>query len=270
MGPKQSKFIDLVAKFHFDVDKSAHFCSVDAQADDEEPTGKPGKGNARGSSTKKNSKILGIFSKGRGGGVSKVGKVATGKEGAKDLIIDTLSKKSAVVETLNEAKAEERTQEQRRKKYDQLLSPVQPKSSHESPFNQKKNKTEIIFLLADEIKHSLKRTCLIMRASTMVLRTGLHCDGCIQKIQKCISGYRGVESVAIDASKDQVSVAGVVEMKEFVSYLKDKIKRNVVGVSTRTGVDKENKDKDASYQQYNILYAPVIFSDENPNAGSIM
>lgn len=53
----------------------------------------------------------------------------------------------------------------------------------------------------------------------------------------------GVESVAIDASKDQVSVTGVVEMKELISFLKDKIKRNVEVVPSRKGGDKEIKDE---------------------------
>ncbi|XP_056172522.1 uncharacterized protein LOC115674116 isoform X2 [Syzygium oleosum] len=254
--------------FYFDVDKGARVCTGSEQAD-EEPTGKPGK--ATSSSAKKNSKILGRLSRGRGGGLSKVEKVATRTQGTKDLNIDTLSEKSAVVETVNKANAEERTQEQKHKKYDQLLSRAQPKRIHgskdikvdnvprksagvkrdrvkikkrfqeqqkhmnekcdqlvtpawlnsnhgtkdiyidsiprkrpvftrdkgnlkerneeertnkyavsspqgggnkksyakESPFDQKKNETE--------------------RASNLVLRTRLHCDGCIQKIQKCIS-----------------------------------------------------------------------------------
>lgn len=142
----------------------------------------------------------------------------------------------------------------------------------------------------------------------------------------------GIESVAVDASKDQVSVTGVVDMKELVSYLKDKIRRNVEVVPTRKGVDKEINDmvntggsggagdygkkeeqspltknvnqrenhwslqhpvthwndeelhdqnygmeayrgymnQGGSYQRFNQSYAPDIFSDENPNACSIM
>ncbi|KAF8042695.1 hypothetical protein BT93_A1124 [Corymbia citriodora subsp. variegata] len=339
--------------FYFDVDRGAHFCTDDEQAD-EQPTGRPGKGNATSSSTKKNSKIFGIFSKGRGRGVGKVEKVATRKEGTKDLNIDTLSKKSAVLETVNKAKAEEGTQEQKHKKYNQLLYPTQPKSSHgtkdikvenvprksagvkrdiikvKETFQQQqehKNKkgdhlvtsarlnsnhgTNDIYIdsipreppvitrdrgnindrnvearthkyvvsspqggsnkksYAKEIAFNQKKN-ETERASTMVLRTRVHCDGCIQKIQKCISRYKGVESVAIDASKDQVSVTGVVEMKEFVSYLKDKIKRNVEVVSTRKGVDKKIKDKadkgglcGASYDvssRYGVLSSPSNFS----------
>ncbi|XP_056172521.1 heavy metal-associated isoprenylated plant protein 6-like [Syzygium oleosum] len=311
--------------FYFDVDKGARVCTGSEQAD-EEPTGKTGK--ATSSSAKKNIKILGRLSRGRGGGLSKVEKVATRTQGTKDLNIDTLSEKSAVVETVNKANAEERTQEQKHKKYDQLLSRAQPKSSHGtkdvkvenvaeksagvkdlewesvklkerfqeqqehksekcdqlvSPARLKSNhgtrdiyidsiprKSPVITgdkgnlkerngeertnrfvvsspqgggnakLYAKESLYSRKKN-ETKRSSTLVLRIRLHCDDCIRIIQKYILQYKGVESVVIDASKDQVSVTGVVEMKELAPYLKDKIRRNVEVVLTTKGGDEEKE-----------------------------
>ncbi|KAI6698075.1 hypothetical protein NL676_018194 [Syzygium grande] len=222
------------------------------QQADEQPTGKAGKEKAVSSGAEKRCKLLSIFSRYRGGGVSKVEKAATGQEGTeaikeqqehknekrdqlvsptwlnsnhgtKDICIDSIPRTSTVI-TRDKGKLKDRNGEEKINEY-VVASPQGHELwyAKESPYNQKKNETE--------------------RASTVVLRTGLHCDGCIQEIEKCISSYKGVESVAIDASKDQVSVTGVVEMKEFVSYLQDKIKRNVEVVSTRRGVDKEFKER---------------------------
>ncbi|KAK3445406.1 hypothetical protein EUGRSUZ_A01682, partial [Eucalyptus grandis] len=145
--------------------------------------------------------------------------------GTRDIYVNSIPRKSPVIagdkRNLKECKGHEKTNTY-------VVSSPQGGSNailyaKESPYNQKKNETE--------------------RSSTLVLRTRLHCDGCIRKIQRCILKYKGVESLAIDASKDQVSVTGVVDMKELISYLEDKIKRNVEVVPTRKGTGKEIKDK---------------------------
>ncbi|KAF7848674.1 hypothetical protein BT93_L1752 [Corymbia citriodora subsp. variegata] len=232
----------------------------------------------------------------------------------KDIYINKILRKSPVI-TGDKGNSNERKGKERTNTY--VVSSPQGGSNKilyakESPYNQKKNEKE--------------------RSSTLVLRTRLHCDDCIQRIQRCISKFKGVESVATDASKDQVSVIGVVDTKELVSYLKDKIKRNVEVVPTRKGGDEEinnvvntgglgvagdygkkeeqnlltknvnqrdshwslphpvthcndralhdqNNGMEAyqgymnqgvSFQRLNHIYAPDIFSDENPNACSIM
>ncbi|KAF8042694.1 hypothetical protein BT93_A1122 [Corymbia citriodora subsp. variegata] len=352
----------------FDADESALACTSRRQAD-KQLTGKTGKGNAPGSGAKEKRKKFQIFSRHRVGEVSKVEKVATENKGTTDIKVENVPRKSGGVEALEwdpvKLQGEfQELQEHKSKKYDQLVSPARLTSNQgardiyidriprkspvttgdkenlkerkgeertntyvvsspqggsnnilyakESPYNQKKNEKE--------------------GSSTLVLRTRLHCDDCIQKIQKHISKYKGVESVAIDASKDQVLVTGVVDMKELISFLKDKIKRNVEVVPTRKGGDNrinntvntgglggagdygrkgeqtlltENvnqrsnhwslpfpvtnwndgelhdqnygmetyrgyMNQGASCQQINQSYAPDIFSDENPNACSVM
>lgn len=325
-------------EFCFDVDESALGGTGNARAD--ELICETRKGNAASSSAKKKRKKFQIFSRDRGGEVSKVEKVATRNEGTKDVKVENVADKSAGVNrkeiaqtygtrdiyvdsiprnsrviTGDKGNLKEGNEDERTKTY--MVSSPQGGSNailyaKESPYNQKENETE--------------------RSSTLVLRTRLHCDDCIRKIRKCISKYKGVKSAALDASKDQVSVTGVVDMKELVSYLKDKIKRNVEVVPTRKGGGEEIKDKfntgdlsgagdygekevqtpltkyvnqrdshgtlphpithwndgelhdqnygmeayqgymnhGASFQRFNQSYAPDIFSDENPNACSIM
>lgn len=155
-------------EFHLDGAKR------DQQAD-ELPTRKSGKGNATSSSAKKSSKIFGIFTRDRGGGVGKAEKVAAGRKGTKEICIDSSPRKSPVI-TRDTGNSKERNGEERINEY-VITSP----QGHEiwyakkSPHHQKQNETE--------------------KASTMVLRTGLHCDGCIQETQKSSSRYKGVSIV---------------------------------------------------------------------------
>ncbi|XP_056172381.1 heavy metal-associated isoprenylated plant protein 3-like [Syzygium oleosum] len=354
-------------EFCFDVDESGLVCTGNRQAD-EQLTGKSGKGSAPSSSTVKERKKFQIFSRDKGGGVSKVEKVAAGNEGTNDVKVENVAEKSGVKDLEWESvKLKERFQEQQEhksEKCDQLVSPARLKSNHgtrdiyidsiprKSPLitgdkgnlkerNEKDRTNRFVvsspqgggnaILYAKESLYSRKKN-ETKRSSTLVLRIRLHCDDCIRKIQKYILKYKGVESVVIDASKDQVSVTGVVEMKELVPYLKDKIRRNVEVIPTTKGGDEEIKDKvntgglggdedygkkeeqtpltknvnqrdnhwslphpithsndgeihnwnygteayqgymnqGAAYQRFNQSYASDIFSDENPNACSIM
>ncbi|KAI6698074.1 hypothetical protein NL676_018193 [Syzygium grande] len=355
-------------EFCFNGDESALVCTGNRQAD-EQLTRKSVKGSAPSSSAEKRRKKFQIFSRDRGGGVSKVEKVATGNEGTKDVKVENVAEKSAGVKDLEweSVKLKERFQEQQEhksEKCDQLVSPARPKSNHgtrdiyidsiprKSPVitgdkgnlkerngEERTNRFVVsspqgggnAILYAEESPYSQKKN-EPERSSTLVLRIRLHCDDCIQKIQEYILKYKGVESVVIDASKNQVSVTGVVEMKELAPYLKDKIRRNVEVVPTTKGGDEEIKDKvntgglrvagdygkkeeqtlltknvnqrdnhwslphpithsndgeihnwnygteayqgymnqGAAFQRFNQSYAPDIFSDENPNACSIM
>lgn len=65
------------------------------------------------------------------------------------------------------------------------------------------------------------------KQSTVVLKIRLHCEGCIHKIRKIISKFKGVEAVEVDSAKDLVTVKGTMEVKDLVPYLKDKLRRSV-------------------------------------------
>ncbi|PKA59201.1 Heavy metal-associated isoprenylated plant protein 26 [Apostasia shenzhenica] len=144
--------------------------------------------------------------------------------------------------------------------------------------------------------------------STVVLKIRLHCEGCIQRIRRHISKVKGVESVSIDSEKDLVTVKGTMDAKVLPELLTAKLKRGVeiVNPKKEEGGDKEKGEKkkadggkggkkggeegqkDAAamtegdrmeyygggYGNYpyrmEMLHAPQLFSDENPNACCIM
>ncbi|KAF8101819.1 hypothetical protein N665_0201s0133 [Sinapis alba] len=65
------------------------------------------------------------------------------------------------------------------------------------------------------------------KESSVTLKIRLHCEGCIQKIKKIILKIKGVETVAVDAAKDMVTVKGTMDVKELVPLLTKKLKRTV-------------------------------------------
>lgn len=81
--------------------------------------------------------------------------------------------------------------------------------------------------------------------STVVFKTRLHCEGCIQKIQRIVKKYKGVQLVTIDGAKDLVTVKGTMDGKVLLPYLKEKLKRPVEVVPAKkddAGGDKKEKD----------------------------
>ncbi|CAM8922826.1 unnamed protein product [Rhodiola kirilowii] len=63
--------------------------------------------------------------------------------------------------------------------------------------------------------------------STVVLKTKLHCDGCMQKIRKIVARFKGVQDVEIDGAKDIVTVTGTMDLSDLIPYLVEKLRRNV-------------------------------------------
>ncbi|PIM98873.1 Copper chaperone [Handroanthus impetiginosus] len=61
--------------------------------------------------------------------------------------------------------------------------------------------------------------------SPFVLFVDLHCVGCAKKIERSIRKIRGVEGVAIDMTKNEVTIKGVVEPQAVCSRIMKKTKR---------------------------------------------
>ncbi|TXG58460.1 hypothetical protein EZV62_016289 [Acer yangbiense] len=84
------------------------------------------------------------------------------------------------------------------------------------------------------------------KENKVVLKIGLHCEGCIKKIKKKISTSKGVENVTIDSARDLVTVKGTMDAKELAPYLEEKLKRTVEVVHPAkkddSGEKKDNKE----------------------------
>ncbi|KAK6124760.1 hypothetical protein DH2020_041494 [Rehmannia glutinosa] len=92
---------------------------------------------------------------------------------------------------------------------------------------------------------------------TIVLEVRMHCEACAQVLQKRIGKVKGVESVTTDFANDRVTVKGVLDPDKLVN-----------DVYKKTDIKKFEYCPPKYYLEH--AYAPQMFSDENPNACSVM
>ncbi|KAF9677957.1 hypothetical protein SADUNF_Sadunf08G0161900 [Salix dunnii] len=123
---------------------------------------------------------------------------------------------------------------------------------------------------------------------TVELKISMHCNACERTVAKIISKFKGVETFRTDMNKHKVVVTGRIDPQKLLRKLKKKTRRKVEIVGNKreeegsrdTG---ENAASEAIPRPVNERCRPPIsydccenndllmfFSDENPNACSIM
>nr|GMD47805.1 heavy metal-associated isoprenylated plant protein 3-like [Ipomoea batatas] len=136
------------------------------------------------------------------------------------------------------------------------------------------------------------------QVSTVVLTVRLHCDGCADKVKRVIRKINGVKDVDVDLAKDLVTVKGTMDIKELTAYLREKLKRGVEVVPSKKDgggdygltMSDPSSSSHTGYSSYPYAHAPPpymhvpptppptyvhapspnMFSDEDPNACSVM
>uniref|UniRef100_A0A5B7C8V0 Putative DNA ligase 1-like isoform X1 n=1 Tax=Davidia involucrata TaxID=16924 RepID=A0A5B7C8V0_DAVIN len=216
----------------------------------------------------------------------KVARTLRGFQGVDDVTADYKASKVVVKgKTADPVKVCERIQKKSGRKVE-LISPL-PKPPEENkeetkePIEEKKEEPPAVI--------------------TVVLKVGMHCDACAQVLQKRIRKIQGVESVTTDLANDQVIVKGVLDPTKLVndvykktkkqaSIVKDEEKKEEEKKEDEKKEEKEGEKKDGEdgkgeddkkseikkseywppkyYMEY--AYPPQMFSDENPNACSVM
>ncbi|KAF5472644.1 hypothetical protein F2P56_009343 [Juglans regia] len=216
----------------------------------------------------------------------KVARALKGFAGVEEVTTDSKAGKVVVKgKAADPIKVCERLQKKSGKKLVEIISPL-PKPSEET----KEEKIE-------EIKKEEQPPAVI----TVVLKVRMHCEACAQVLQKQIRKIQGVESVETDLANDQVIVKGVVEPTRLVDYVYKRTKKQASIVKDEEKKEEEKKEdkkeekKDAEeegkgeddmkistdikrseywptskYLSEYYAYPAQIFSDDNPNACSIM
>lgn len=138
---------------------------------------------------------------------------------------------------------------------------------------------------------------------TVVLKMGMYCEACAQFLQKKIRKIPGIESATADLSKEQVTVKGRVDPAQLVNevYKRTKKQASIVKDEEKKNEEKKDEDKkdekkdekkdgtegakgddddtklDIKKTEYYLpkydmecAYHSQCFSDENPNACSVM
>ncbi|XP_047167693.1 heavy metal-associated isoprenylated plant protein 7-like [Vigna umbellata] len=218
----------------------------------------------------------------------KVAKALKGFQGVEDVTADSRTSKVVVKGTAADPiKVLERLQKKSGKKVE-LISPL-PKAPEEK-------KEEIKEPPPKEEKKDEPPS-----AVTVVLKIRMHCEACAQAIQKRIRKIKGVESVETDLANDQVIVKGVIDPAKLVDnvYKRTKKQASIVKEEEKKveekkeeekkeekKVEEENKEQEEEEEDnkteikrseywpaknyIDYAYDPEIFSDENPNACSVM
>ncbi|KAI4349114.1 hypothetical protein L6164_009750 [Bauhinia variegata] len=172
------------------------------------------------------------------GCVNKIKKAVRHFEGVENVKADMASNKLTVTGKVDPTKVRDKLAEKIKKKVE-LISPQPKKDAGGDSKPDKKPEKKPDDKKAEDKKAEDKKP----KESTVVLKTRLHCDGCIHKIRKIILKIKGVESVNIDEAKDLVTVKGTMDGKELTLYLKEKLKRSVEVVPPKKDDDKkENKE----------------------------
>ncbi|XP_004486345.1 heavy metal-associated isoprenylated plant protein 8-like [Cicer arietinum] len=222
----------------------------------------------------------------------KVAKALKGFEGVEEVTADSKGSKVVVKgKAADPIKVLERLQKKSGKKVE-LISPL-PKPPED------KKEEEIKPPQPEEKKDEAPAVV------TIILKIRMHCEACAQVIQKRIRKIKGVESVETDLVNDQAIVKGVIEPEKLVDEVNRRTKKqaSIVKEEEKKGEEKKEEEKkeekkeggeekkegeennveeddnktDIKRSEYwpskyyvDYAYAPEIFSDENPNACSVM
>ncbi|XP_008224625.1 PREDICTED: heavy metal-associated isoprenylated plant protein 3-like [Prunus mume] len=216
----------------------------------------------------------------------KVARALKGFEGVEDVTTDSKASKVVVKgKAADPIKVCERLQKKSGKKVE-LISPLPkpPEEKKEEPVKE-----------ADKEEKKEKPPAVV----TVVLTVRMHCEACAQLLQKRIRKIKGVESVETDVANNQVVVKGVVDPAKLAEEVYKKTRKQVSIVKEEEKKEEEKKEEEKKegekkegeedkgsednkidikrteywptkfYSDYSYP-SPQIFSDENPNACSVM
>ncbi|WZY81899.1 hypothetical protein YC2023_028283 [Brassica napus] len=196
-----------------------------------------------------------------GGCAKKIKRMVKHLDGVKDVTADMSGNKLTVVGKIDPVKLQERLEEKMKRKV--VLTnpppPLPPKvdaSAAATAVGEKKSDGGDKAAAPNPPPPSPAP-----KESLVALKIRLHCEGCIEKIKKIILKIKGVETVAVDATKDIVTVKGMMDVKELVPLLTKKLKRTVeplLPAKIDDGAAENNKTEAA---------APTAGSKEGPASG---
>ncbi|WCJ44531.1 Heavy metal-associated isoprenylated plant protein 24 [Euphorbia peplus] len=139
-----------------------------------------------------------------------------------------------------------------------------------------------------ELLYTLKKHKKRKQMQTVALKIRMDCKGCQRKVKNVLSGVKGVKSVDVDLKQQKVTVTGYVEPKKVLKAAESTKKKvelwpYVPYTLVSNPYVSQAYDKKAPPNHVRAIPATAtitettvdhhfvdIFSDENPNACSIM
>ncbi|XP_050213326.1 heavy metal-associated isoprenylated plant protein 24 [Mercurialis annua] len=139
-----------------------------------------------------------------------------------------------------------------------------------------------------DLLSSVKKPKKKKQTQTVALKIRMDCDGCARKVKSVLSGVKGAKSVDVDLKQQKVTVTGYVEPKKVLKAAqstKKKVEMWPYVPYTFVANPYVSQAYDKKAPPNHVRAVPVtatitettvddqytnIFSDENPNACSIM
>ncbi|KAF8369464.1 hypothetical protein HHK36_018456 [Tetracentron sinense] len=109
-------------------------------------------------------------------------------------------------------------------------------------------------------------------------KVSMHCKACERTVAKTLSKFKGVEKFTTDMTRHKVIVTGHINPEKVLKKLKKKTGKKIEIVVGKDALKHDSNEADSSKQGLNPLMFDdwgnsvvfTMFSDENPNACSIM
>ncbi|GLT93852.1 hypothetical protein SLE2022_116240 [Rubroshorea leprosula] len=139
-----------------------------------------------------------------------------------------------------------------------------------------------------ELLSSVKKKKKKKQMTTVALKIRMDCDGCARKVKKVLSGVKGAKSVDVDLKQQKATVTGFVEAKKVLATAqttKKKVELWPYVPYSLVANPYVSQAYDKKAPPNHVRKVPVtatitettmddhyttMFSDENPNACSIM
>ncbi|XP_010549380.1 PREDICTED: heavy metal-associated isoprenylated plant protein 3 [Tarenaya hassleriana] len=131
---------------------------------------------------------------------------------------------------------------------------------------------------------------------TTVVKVHIHCGKCEKDLRQKLLKHKGIHTVKTDTKAQTLTVHGTIESTKLLTYIRKKIHKHAEIVTTKTEEEEEKKKKEEVVKVVEVkktkeveefkekvkveakdrdgntpyfvhyVYAPQLFSDENPNA----
>ncbi|PON56704.1 Heavy metal-associated domain containing protein [Parasponia andersonii] len=145
-------------------------------------------------------------------------------------------------------------------------------------------KLQIKGAIQTEKKVTKETKQVVWRTTTVKLH--MHCDQCERELKKKLLKQKGIQSVKSDMKAQILTVDGTIEADKLVSFLRRKVHKHAEIIKEKDEITSgsvkktveikdevkvvEIKTKEGKSPYFiHYVYAPQLFSDENPNACTI-
>ncbi|KAK2979380.1 hypothetical protein RJ640_025753 [Escallonia rubra] len=178
---------------------------------------------------------------------------------------------------------------------------IDPKKIHERLEKWSKRKVEILpqkIKIAEEksVKEKGETKKEVIKTTTM--KAYMHCDQCERDLQKKLLKHKGIHSAKTDTKAQIITIEGTIESEKLLTYMRERMHKHAEIIAPKELKKEEKKEKEVKVEVkstvstkivelkeekkveaktegsvpyfVHYVYAPQLFSDENPNACSVM